>query len=72
LGADLIAAVDEALDDIADAPTAHPPWQVHAAFRRRLVRRFPYLVFYVVASDHVRVVAIAHAKRRPGYWRDRE
>ena len=35
------------------------------------MRRFPYIVMFTVADDSVEVVAIAHAKRRPGYWVDR-
>jgi hypothetical protein len=32
--------------------------------------RFPYVIFFAQERDHVLVVAIAHAKRRPGYWRE--
>jgi hypothetical protein len=28
-------------------------------------------VVYVVVESNIDVVAIAHAKRRPGYWHDR-
>jgi toxin ParE1/3/4 len=35
------------------------------------VRRFPYLVMYVVDHESIEVAAIAHAKRSPGYWRNR-
>jgi plasmid stabilization system protein ParE len=34
-------------------------------------RRFPYLVVYVEHDDAVRVVAVAHARRHPGYWKRR-
>ena len=40
-------------------------------FRFCLVRRFPYVIFYGVRDESIRVVAISHAKRRPGYWRHR-
>jgi plasmid stabilization system protein ParE len=72
LGADLVAAVDEAFEGIVDAPLAHAVWRTDPTFRRCLVRRFPYFIFYTVAADDVHVVAVAHAKRRPGYWRRRE
>jgi toxin ParE1/3/4 len=36
--------------------------------RRALLSRFPYGVVFVELEDHIRVVAIAHAKRKPGYW----
>lgn len=39
--------------------------------RRYLFRRFPFFVVYRIASPVIQVVAIAHARRRPGYWRVR-
>jgi plasmid stabilization system protein ParE len=35
------------------------------------VKRFPYSVFYRLREDHVRILAVAHQKRRPFYWRKR-
>lgn len=42
-----------------------------ADVRRILLHRFPFAVFYTVIGHNVEVVAIAHAKRRPGYWKKR-
>jgi plasmid stabilization system protein ParE len=39
--------------------------------RRALSREFPYSVVYLDQPDRVWIVAVMHAKRRPGYWRDR-
>lgn len=39
--------------------------------RRLAVKRFPYHVIYLETADALRVLAIAHDRRRPGYWRDR-
>ena len=39
--------------------------------RRYLVKRFPYLVYVATVHGRREVIAIAHASRRPGYWRDR-
>jgi plasmid stabilization system protein ParE len=39
--------------------------------RRALVRKFPYVVVYLDDPDRVWIVALMHAKRRPGYWRER-
>lgn len=33
------------------------------------MRRFPFSIVYYVVDDVVRVVAVAHAKLKPGYWR---
>ncbi len=36
-----------------------------------MLRRFPFSIVYCVVDDVIRIVAIAHAKLRPGYWRSR-
>ena len=36
-----------------------------------LVRVFPYSVLYTIEDDYILIVAIAHGKRQPGYWRHR-
>jgi plasmid stabilization system protein ParE len=40
-------------------------------YRRYLMGRFPYGVVYRVEGQQVLVFAVAHLRRRPGYWRDR-
>jgi plasmid stabilization system protein ParE len=39
--------------------------------RRALARSFPYSIIYLDEPDRIWIVAVMHAKRRPGYWRDR-
>ncbi len=39
--------------------------------RRRIVNGFPYNVIYRVSDIELLVVAIAHHRRRPGYWANR-
>jgi len=39
--------------------------------RRALARGFPYSVVYLDEPERVWIVAVMHAKRRPGYWRER-
>lgn len=39
--------------------------------RRLYLRRFPYTLIYRLASDNIRVIAIAHQSRLPGYWSGR-
>ena len=36
--------------------------------RRYLMKRYPYSLIYTVAEDTIRVLAVAHHSRRPGYW----
>ena len=36
--------------------------------RRVRIKRFPYMVICLEVSSVLRVVAVAHEHRRPGYW----
>ena len=40
-------------------------------FRRAIVARFPFSVVYEILPDGILIVAVAHQRRRPGYWRQR-
>jgi hypothetical protein len=62
--------VDRAIVRIAKDPTRWPVSFVK--FRRVRLRRFPYVLYYhVVHASQVLVLAVAHTRRRPGYWRRR-
>lgn len=55
-------------------PNWRPPGQFpdYVFGRRRMVlRRFPYLVVFRETAAGVEKIAVAHERRRPGYWRDR-
>lgn len=39
--------------------------------QRHFSNDFPYAIIFVDKPDYVRVVAIVHMKRQPGYWRGR-
>lgn len=41
------------------------------AIRRHILRHFPYTVFYEILGSTVTVLAVAHQRRNPGYWRKR-
>ncbi len=43
----------------------------HLGARKVQVKKFPYTVIFVEEGDPIWVVAFAHHRRRPGYWRDR-
>jgi plasmid stabilization system protein ParE len=69
LGADLLAAVDAAVDSILSNPFQHPV--VYRSVRRILTRRFPYQVLFLVEGDLVTVIAVFHGARDPQHWQDR-
>jgi toxin ParE1/3/4 len=39
--------------------------------RQAVLKKFPYSLFYIEFDECVWIVAVAHHKRRPGYWIDR-
>lgn len=66
----VVVAVGAAADD----PTAWrmwPGWDRRPAVRTKGVTDFPYRVVYFVDGALLTIVAVAHAKRCPGYWRER-
>jgi len=65
-----VAAVDATLAQVATAPLRFAI-MYEPDIRSAKVRRFPYRVVYVVVDGAIDVVAVAHAKRRPAYWRRR-
>lgn len=39
--------------------------------RRCFMRVFPYSVLYTIEHDYVLIVALAHGRRKHGYWKER-
>lgn len=68
LGIELLGAVEAAIGLAAATPERWPIWTGDQRFRRVVLRRFPYLLVYELRADGVEVVAVAHARREPGYW----
>ncbi len=62
-----LAELDGGVEAISLAPERWPLF-VHGT-RRYLFHRFPLQLFYRVVNEYVRVVALAHGRRRPGYWK---
>jgi len=70
LGSEFYDAIVRTMNRIAEMPEAGSPFRDLNA-RRMLVAGFPYHVVYRIDSDEIRVIAFAHLKRRPGFWRHR-
>ena len=58
--------VFDAVDGLATSATMWP--EDEDRFRRKVLRHFPYTVFYEIDGQTVNVLAVAHQRRRPGYW----
>jgi plasmid stabilization system protein ParE len=69
LGLDLLGEVERAFDQILKNPEASR--RIGRRVRRKPLWRFPYNLIYAVYPERIRIVAFAHQKRRPFYWRKR-
>ncbi len=69
LGRRFRLAVESALQDIMETPFRYRV--LHSPFRRCLLQKFPYAIIYSIEPDHIRIIAVAHTKRKPGYWLSR-
>lgn len=60
-----------AIDLICEQPNAWQGWPGLVGVRVLPLDRFPYLIPYACEGERLVILAIAHASRRPGYWRAR-
>jgi toxin ParE1/3/4 len=64
-----VEAVEDAAARIAESPNT---WRlIDENVRRCPTHVFPYGVLYALESDSIRILAIAHLAREPGYWKAR-
>jgi toxin ParE1/3/4 len=62
-----IQAVEDAVARIDDNPSLGSPCFV--AFRWVLVKKFKYMLYYRQLTESLSLIyAVAHHRRRPGYW----
>ena len=74
LGQRFLDSIEAALARILQNPRQFPPiprFSAHPELRRALVDSFPYAIVFALSSEEIRVVAVAHTRRRPGYWLSR-
>ena len=69
LGEEFLSSVDACLHAILRNPETRAI--VFDSYRRALVRRFPYVIFYESAAETVTVYGIFHTARDPAKWRQR-
>jgi len=69
LGEEFLTCVDASLQGIKRMPEMHGI--AYRKFRRALVRRFPYAVFYEIEDERVVVYSVFHTAREPKKWRRR-
>jgi plasmid stabilization system protein ParE len=69
LGERFEAEVRRATDLLLEHPEIGRPADLN--IRKFVLNRFPFTLYYSVASDVLRIEVVAHQSRRPGYWQSR-
>ena len=61
--------LERAIEQIIENPHRFPVYEFGT--RRLVMRRFPFLIVFREANAGVEIIAVAHGRRSPGYWRQR-
>jgi toxin ParE1/3/4 len=70
LGSEFLVEVESVCSLLGEHQSLGP--RLDAEHRRLGLRRFPFGLIYRVKSFKVQIVAVAHRRRLPGYWRRRK
>jgi plasmid stabilization system protein ParE len=64
-----LAELDRAVQRIAEKPEMYSSYI--RGTRRYLLQRFPFYLVYRQIAKKLEIIAIAHGRRKPGYWKKR-
>lgn len=70
LGAEIKAEAQRVTQLLLKTPLIGEP--LGKGIRRFPLRRFPFALIYRVDGDRLQILAVAHRRRRPGYWSQRQ
>jgi plasmid stabilization system protein ParE len=65
-GEAFMAELDAAIERIEQGPQQWPRYL--GGTRRYLFHRFPFFVVFRETDTRIEIIAVAHGRRRPGYW----
>lgn len=69
LGEEFLSCVDASIESIHRFPELYSV--AFENYRRALVRRFPFAVFYEYLDDGVTIYCVFHTSREPNKWQRR-
>lgn len=70
LGMALKAETQRVTQLLLNSPLIGEP--IGKGYRRFPLRRFPFALIYRIDGNELRILAVAHRRRRPGYWSQRQ
>jgi plasmid stabilization system protein ParE len=68
LGTQFLHEVDVMIDRVTAAPQRFARARESERYRRALLHRFPYALFFRANTKEIVVVSVSHTSRRPGFW----
>ncbi len=71
LSQSFLGEFEQSINILLQHPGLGSPWRGRRR-RRYLMKHFPYSLIYTVSGDEIRILAVAHHSRRPGYWNGRK
>jgi len=69
LGADFLDAVQQTVNVLRQQALIGQ--EVGAGLRKALTHTFPFALIYSPEEKEILIVAVAHQRRKPRYWRER-
>ncbi len=69
LGSDFLDDVQRVVDALREHPGLGRA--LGQGLRQLRLHRFPFSLIYSMETDAILIVAVAHQRRSPGYWKDR-
>jgi len=63
----LLAEFGSSVERLLRHPLLGSKWRQDK--RKFVMARFPYSIIYTLSNNELRILAIAHQSRSPGYWR---
>lgn len=69
LGEEFLRSVEACLSTLRRHPLLYPV--AVDEFRRALVRRFPFEIFYEVTKNEITIYSVFHCSQDPQKWRNR-
>jgi len=67
LGTEFLLELDRQINLCSNEPEIG--MRVDEVYRRLVMHRFPFNIIYRILRYEIRVLAVAHQNRKPGYWR---
>ncbi len=69
LGEEFLSSLEATIERLCREPFSCPV--IHETYRRALLRRFPYAVFFEYDEPTITIYGVFHTSREPAKWRQR-